>query len=724
VGRVTAIGAAEATVACSAVGEPNAEIRIELPDRRGARRALGLARIAWAKPGEGMRIEILSLGIDPALIAELSAPQAAAEQPVAIESLAREPAIPRPAGEPEEPFSELLVVGQQLAQQPLPAPAPERASTSRSVRPRAKRPSPVPVLPKGPPPLPARAKGPPPLPPRAVSTGATGLDEDEPISEVEPLVVRRTGVIIGIDLGTTNTCASHVVDGRPRVIPGRTGTNTIPSVVTFDPDGTCHVGQRAADRQVLHPLRTVYGSKRLLGRTYRGDLAAQLQRHFAYPLGEAEGQRFGLRLDDRVVGMEAIASRLLREVRENAEAHLRVPVQAAVITVPAYFTDVQREAVRRAAREADIVVHRIVNEPTAAAVAYGRNRPGRARIAVWDFGGGTFDFSVVDVAGGRFEVVATGGDCFLGGSDFDDLLASHLLDRFQLAERVDLEPDPQQIARLRDAAEAAKRSLSSQTEHLVEIRQLTRAPVRTLRVEITRRQFEQLTRPLVTRAAEIASEVLRVARLSPGDVDDVLLVGGTTRIPAVQKAVSDLFQRRPSKHINPDEAVALGAALLAEEIGSSNAPILLDVLPMSVGYGAPGLRFEPLVARNARLPVGREVTLAADPLGTAALHIFQGESPDVSRNEYICSATVEDASLRRQGGATFRLFFDEYCVMEVDARNARTRGALAVRLDRSRPVDQILRELGEYSGRAPRTWRLPESRLGTVLGNLTKLDGT
>ncbi len=192
---------------------------------------------------------------------------------------------------------------------------------------------------------------------------------------IEPLPVRKQ-MVIGIDLGTTNTCAAYVVDGRPKIIPGRTGTNTIPSMITFDPDGHCYVGQRAADRQILYPLRTVYGSKRLVGRTYRPELAAELQQHFAYPLGEADGQRFGVRIDDRVISMDTIAARVLDEVRSTAEAHLGGRVDAAVITVPAYFTEVQREAVRRAAREANLVVHRIVNEPTAAAVAYGHNKQG------------------------------------------------------------------------------------------------------------------------------------------------------------------------------------------------------------------------------------------------------------------------------------------------------------------------------------------------------------
>jgi molecular chaperone DnaK len=650
-------------VAAESLPRVGEEIRFDLLDDDGEKFASGLARVSWVDARRGMGIAFVALGVDAELVATLSA---------------------------------------------LPSPN----------LPRRRKP---------PPPLPAALAGSTPLdaPPLAP------LDGDDIAPQVEPLSVRRSGTIIGIDLGTTNTCAAYVVDGRPRIIPGRTGTSTIPSMITFDPDGTYHVGQRAADRQILYPLRTVYGSKRLLGRTYRPELAAELQKHFAYPLGEAEDQRFGARIDDGVVSMDTIAARVLDEVRSAAEEHLHTTVEAAVITVPAYFTEVQREAVRRAAHEAKLVVHRIVNEPTAAAVAYGHKQgQQRARVAVWDFGGGTFDFSIVDVTDGQFEVVATGGDNFVGGSDFDDLLASHLLAEFQRSSGSDFEPDPQQIARLREAAEIAKRALSVQTECVVELSDLTRLPDgaagaaggRThLRAEVTRQQFEDMTRSLVERAVSIASEVMAKVALSPTDVDDVLLVGGTTRIPSVQRAVEELFQRRPSKRINPDEAVAHGAALLADEIGSSEAATLLDILPMSVGHGVRGLRFEPIVGRFTRLPAQREIRLAADVLGRVKLHLFQGEAADVSRNEYLCSATVEEPSLREGGRVILRLSFDEHCVMSVEGREERTGRALPVTLDRSRPVEEILGGLGEYTGLAIVPWKLPESRIGGILGTLFDL---
>jgi molecular chaperone DnaK len=678
VNRLRDVSPAGALVMTRSVARIGDEIRFDLLDDDGEKISTGLARVAWVDPAKGMGIVFLALGVDGAILARLASAEEA------------------------------------------------RAPSGRASRKMA-------AVGKRPPPLPGKVDGPPPMPgehlvgkptTKIVQTPSdSDKDDDSDVSpQIEPLAVTRTGVIIGIDLGTTNTCASYVVDGRPHIIQSRTGNNTIPSMITFDPDGTPHVGQRAADRQILHPLRTVYGSKRLIGRTYRPELAAELQKHFAYPLAEAEGQRFGVRIDDRVISMDTIAARVLDEVRSTAEAHLGVPVESAVITVPAYFSEVQREAVRRAAREAKLVVHRIVNEPTAAAVAYGHKQEKRARVAVWDFGGGTFDFSVVDVTDGQIEVIATGGDNFVGGSDFDDLLASHVLGEFQRTQGLDVDPEPQQIARLREAAEVAKRALSVETEAVVELLEFTRDPKRALRVEVTRQRFDELTQSLIKRTVAIASEVMAAQSISPKDVDDVLLVGGTTRTPAVQRAVAELFQRRPSKRINPDEAVALGAALLAEEIGSAGAPTLLDILPMSVGYGTAGLRFSPIVPRNSRLPTSREVTLDADLLGSVTMPIFQGESPDVSRNEYLFSAIVEDRSLWEKGRVTLKVSFDEHCVMAVEARDARTGRPLAARLDRSRAVEEILRELGKYEGpQQVETWRLPESKLGKVFGKLFKL---
>ena len=558
-------------------------------------------------------------------------------------------------------------------------------------------------------------------PPRLRAASERGFDavSTEIITQIAPLSLQGLDpIIIGIDLGTTNTCASWVDGEQPRIIPGRMGSNTIPSMINFERDGRVHIGQRAADRQVLYPEATVYGSKRLLGRTYTEELARTLQAHFAYPLAEAEGQRFGVDLGDQVVSMDAIAARVLGEVRSTAEDFLGCEVHSAVITVPAYFSEVQREAVRRAAAAADLTVHRIVNEPTAAAVAYGWSRGEEARIAVWDFGGGTFDFSVVDIAREQYEVVATGGDNFVGGEDFDDALASLLLEEFLAIEGLaELEPTPQQIVRLRDAAEIAKRALSVQTEYDVRLPGFTKE--RDLFVTVTRAAFELRTKPLIDRAIAIARGVLLAAEMLPTDVDDVVLVGGTTRIPAVQRAVAELFERRPSKRINPDEAVALGAALLAHEIRSEDGPVLLDLLPMTVGHAADGRRFVPLVKRSARLPFEEVLEARADRTGLVQVPLFQGEATDVSKNEYLGTVVVRDERLRDEGKVRLLLSFDEACVMAVDAVLGGTNEPVEVELERERPLAEVLRALGAYTG--PRTeepWQLPQTRISRVLGKL------
>lgn len=663
-GQLDSIREGGARLDADVVAAPGDELRIDVRDDEGGKVAIGLARVVSADPITGMEVSFVSLGVDPELLAKLAA-------------------------------------------------VPRRAKDS--------------VVPKMPPALPGVAGGPPPLRlDRAPKRGPRTMDDaDEPAPLIEQLAVKRTGHVIGIDLGTTNTCASYVAsDGRAQIIPGRTGTSTIPSMISFDPDGTFHIGQRAADRQIMYPTRTVYGSKRLLGRTYKAELAAELQSHFAYPLGEAEGQRFGVRVDDRVISMDTIAARVLDEVRSSAEAFLKAPVDAAIITVPAYFTEVQRDAVRRAAAQAKLAVFRVVNEPTAAAVAYGhKQEKAAARVAVWDFGGGTFDFSIVDITEGQLEVVATGGDNFVGGSDFDDLVASFLLEEFQRIEKFTFEPTAQQIARLREAAEKAKRSLGEDDTTTVEVLELATSPKRNLRVELSREKFDDLTKVLINRTVAIASEVMRAADILPKQIDDVILVGGTTRILAVQKSVQELFGRRPSKRINPDECVAIGAALLASEIGAGNAPALVDILPMSVGRGVARRRFEPIAKRYTRVPSRTELTLDADVLGSVYVPLFQGESIDASQNEYLCSVIVEDRALWDRGRVMLRLSFDEHCVMAIEAIDARTGRPLPVKLDRSRPLEDVLADLGKFEGDEPETWRIPESTLGKALNRLFKMFG-
>ena len=622
--------------------EAGQELRFELRGPAGQPLATGVARVLIADQ-DGMGLSLISLGIDRNLVARLNG---APPQP---------PPLPRDAtrlpGVHVPPFP---VRGAPIPREEPPSVAPQQ--------------------------------------PGEVSLSYADELEDDVEVQVEQLKFADQGRIIGIDLGTTNTVAAHMKDGRATVIPSCTGSAATPSMITFDLNGKCYVGQRAVDRQIMYPERTVHGSKRLMGRTYRVDVAQELQTHFAFPIGEASGQRFGVRLGERVVSMDTIAARILDEVRTCAEQHLGARVQAAVITVPAYFSEVQREAVRRAAAEANLVVHRIVNEPTAAAVAYGSKLEGRVKLAVWDFGGGTFDCSVVSVEDDEVRVLATGGDNFLGGADFDDLVAGHLLAEFQEREGYLFDPSLQQIARLRQAAEMAKKILSSEEEAAVEILELTRKPRLDLRTTLTRQQFATITKPLIDRAVCIAQDVLGKAGMKPNQIDDVVLVGGSTRISAVQDAVAQLFGRRPSKRINADEAVALGAAQLGDEIGEGFA--LRDILPMSITRGLPGPRLEVVVPRYTRLPSETELVVGADLLGSVLLPLFQGDAEAITENEYLCTVVVEDRALWDGGKVRLSISFDEHCVMAIEATHDSTHRPLRVTLDRSRQLLDVLRELG------------------------------
>ncbi|MBX3249112.1 MAG: Hsp70 family protein [Myxococcales bacterium] len=569
--------------------------------------------------------------------------------------------------------------------------------------------SPAKVANAAPPPVPGAARQVPPMPVRPRSEGPAPL--------VEVLSAPTKGVVIGLDLGTTNTCASVVRDGRPVIIPGRSGTTTIPSMVYFDAEGQAHVGQRAAARHVLEPTRTVYGSKRLLGRTYRERLARELQAHFAYPLGEAEDQHFGVRIDDFVIGMDVIATKVLQEVVASASEFLGEPVEGAVITVPAYFNEAQREAVRRAGAAAGITVHRLVSEPTAAAVAYGHRRDTKARVAVWDFGGGTFDISIVEIDREEYTVIATGGDNFLGGNDLDDQLASYLWETFVRDARMpSFDPTPQQVARLREAAEHAKRTLSVEREHWVHLRDMTEEPRRDLHVLVTRQELEQLIRPWLERSVALARDVLRLAGLTTSDVDDVLLVGGSTRVPAVHAAVAELFGRPPSRRINPDEAVAIGAALLAGELGHADGPALRDVLPMTIFHASGAARYEPLVRRNTRVPIEVRRDLRCDDLGVAQLPLFQGDSGEPASDEYLGTVVVTTPTPDEPVAVT--LAFDGHGVMTIEARSRASGRGLSVDLDRARPWGQVLAELGLEDVVPSPAARAPASKVGAFFGRL------
>ncbi len=533
-------------------------------------------------------------------------------------------------------------------------------------------------------------------------------------------------VTIGIDLGTSNTCASIVRDGKPQVLPDRYGSNTVPSVITLDDGGGILVGRAAAKRMLLSPERTVYGSKRLVGRAYQDEVAQEFQPFFAYPIVEAEENRFGANLEGRVISMEEVARQILGEVRQVASRSLGARVERAVVTVPAYFNEIQREAVRRAGRGAGLDEVRIISEPTAAALAYGFNRGERTRLAVFDLGGGTFDISVLDVDGNQFEVVATGGDPFLGGLDFDDFIASHLLMEFQSAERVQLDPSAQQLARLREAAENVKHGLSVQQTFSVSVPQFAKVGGgwRDLNCSVERELIEDLGEPLLDRMMRITDDVLTVADIPVTSIREVLLVGGMTRAPMVHDRVEKFFGKRPSRRINPDEAVAVGAALMAREIEVQGGGVkLIDVLPLSIGVAREGRQFLRLLSKYTRVPTQRTFMIKTIEDGQTQyeLPVFQGESPDAGENEYLGTIVIEDIPPGPAGAQSYDLIIalDEQSTMSVSAREERSGTRVPVRLERSGDVSAILAKLGDYEGpplpeKAPR----PVSLLGRLFARM------
>ncbi|MFK7999124.1 MAG: Hsp70 family protein [Polyangiales bacterium] len=527
------------------------------------------------------------------------------------------------------------------------------------------------------------------------------------------------GLAIGIDLGTSNTCASAMIDGVPQIIPTRFGNNTVPSVLTVI-DSRVVVGHAAAKRMIMNPHETIYGSKRLVGRAFTAEVADEYQTSFAYPLVETEDHRFGASLKGRVISFEQVAEYLLAEVRDVAERHLEQKVHSAVITVPAYFGEAQREAIRRAARGAQLSVDRIVPEPTAAAVAYGYDAELEHTLVVFDLGGGTFDVSVLKVGKDRFEVLATGGDAFLGGIDIDDLIASYLIEEFQRAERTTLEPSAQQLARLRDAAEIAKRDLSVQKRVAISLPHfaVVGGEPKALRATLSRETFDELAASFVDRLIVITAATLSDCGLAPHDIDDVLLVGGMTRMALVPQRVEELFGRRPSRRINPDEAVALGAARLAESGGKVK---LLDVLPLSIGVASRGRAFQRLVTRNTQVPVERSFSVRTEEADQAVyrLPLFQGEHPDAADNEYLGTLMIEEIPPGPAGSELeLLLVLDEQCFLEVRAAHVASGNGLAVYVNREEGAEKAIAALDSYAGPKKETKKKEAKGLGRFFQRL------
>jgi molecular chaperone DnaK len=472
------------------------------------------------------------------------------------------------------------------------------------------------------------------------------------------------GAVVGIDLGTTNSVAAIVENGRPRIISDTGGGYLIPSVVAIDEKGNRLVGQAAKRQTLINPIHTVYGAKRLVGRDIRSNIVDEIQEHFKYRITTGEGSDVLIQLREDSYGLEEISAMILDHVRNVAQDMLGQEISRAVVTVPAYFNDRQRQAVRDAGNIAQLEVLRIINEPTAAAMAYGFGKGLKQKLAIFDFGGGTFDVSILELRDNVFEVKATGGDTFLGGVDFDNRIVEWIIHCFEKEHGIDLSKDPMSHQRLLDASERVKIDLSTMKEARVNIPYITTGPEGPINLDlkIKREEFEQLTRDIIDKTLESCNRVLYDCKLQPPDIDAVLLVGGTTRIPMVASRVEDFFGKAPSKAIHPDEAVALGAALLADALvgGSEEQVVLLDVLPITIGLQGAGGKAIPVFERNTSIPNQKQkvFTTSKDNQTTLKLKILQGDHAEADKNEIIGEFTFSGIRPAVKGQARVEVLFN------------------------------------------------------------------
>ena len=486
--------------------------------------------------------------------------------------------------------------------------------------------------------------------------------------------------VIGIDLGTTNSVMAVMEGGEPTIIPNAEGLRLTPSVVAFSKSGERLVGQVAKRQAVVNPEQTVFSAKRFLGRKY-ADADVQSDTNMVpYHLLSAENGDVNITLTGRNYAVPEISAMVLQKLKLDAEAFLGEPVTQAVITVPAYFNDAQRQATKDAGRIAGLEVLRIINEPTASALAYGLdNNITNQTIVVYDMGGGTFDVSVLELNDNMFEVLATNGDTHLGGDDFDERIVNHLIDIFKKDTGIDVRGDRTALQRMREAAEKAKMELSSVMKSEINLPFIAAdaAGPRHLTVELTRAKLESLTKDLVERSLEPVRKALADAQLKPSDIEEVVLVGGQTRMPAIQTAVKKFFKKDPHKGINPDEVVAIGAAIQAGVLsGEVQDVLLLDVTPLTLGIETSGGVMTTLIPRNTTVPTlkSQVFSTAQDNQPAVEVHVLQGERVEAINNKLLGNFILDGIPAAKRGSPKIEVTFDIDAdgIMNVRARDVNT----------------------------------------------------